>query len=134
MHLVTTALDTICCCRLSPHVVSTNCLKLDFCNFGVRADIVTRKSAILQVFLISQSLNPAQAVKLPLSIKLRIIHPAGLAGCISGNHSSELVKGPLLLKFFSVPLAIKCLDLVTFDAAVFQTFRYFHNTCRNLGF
>lgn len=68
--MVTTGLDTTCCCRLSPCAVSTNCLKPDFCNFGVRADIVTRKSAILQVFLISQNLNSAQDVKLSLSIKL----------------------------------------------------------------
>lgn len=73
--MVTTGLETICCCRLSPHAVATNCLKLDFCNFGVRADIVTRKAAILQVFLISQNLNPAQDVKLFLSIKLSKLDP-----------------------------------------------------------
>lgn len=82
MHMVTTGLETICCCRLSPHAVATNCLKLDFCNFGVIADIVTRKAAILQVFLISQNLNPAQDVKLFLSIKLsKFIHTVICKSC-----------------------------------------------------
>lgn len=137
VHVVTTGLDTICSCRLSPHAVSTNCLKLDFYNFGVRADIVTRKSAILQVFLISQNLNPAQAVKLFLSIKLsEFIHT------VICKSSRLCLRKPFFwvcqrntfVKIFNVSLAIEYLDLVMFDAAVFQTCRCFHNTCRNSGF